>query len=197
MDSQEKNIISLIREGDKIVFRRLYDLYYTRLFLYARSYVEDAGDAEDIVQELFFELWKKREELDILTSLSSYLFRAVHNRCIQYLRHRKVVAGFESMHQLKLKDAEILYSTSSDYTFTEIQFREIAEIYDKTNHTLPEKTREIFKLSRTSFKSNKEIAAMLHIEIKTVEYHISKALKLFYAALKDYFILFIAIWLTF
>jgi RNA polymerase sigma-70 factor (ECF subfamily) len=71
MDSQEQHTISLIRAGDKAVFRRLYDLYYIRLFLYAKSYLDDASDAEDIVQELFFELWKKREELEILTSLSS------------------------------------------------------------------------------------------------------------------------------
>jgi RNA polymerase sigma-70 factor (ECF subfamily) len=189
MDSQEQHTISLIRAGDKAVFRRLYDLYYIRLFLYAKSYLDDASDAEDIVQELFFELWKKREELEILTSLSSYLYRAVHNRSIQFLRHRKVVEGFENLHQLKMREAEILYSSASDFTFSEMQFKEIEQVFDNTNKTLPEKTREIFRLSRSEFKSNKEIAGLMNVEIKTVEYHISKALKIFYKALKEYFML--------
>lgn len=194
MDNQEKKIVALIREGDKTVFRRLFDVYYTRLFLYAKSYVNDASEAEDIVQDLFFNLWEKREELDILTSLSSYLFRAIHNRCIQYLRHKTVVKGFESMHQLKLKDAEILSDSSSDFSFTEIQFKEIEHIYNQTNQSLPEKTREIFQLSRNSYKSNKEIAEILNVQVKTVEYHITKALKSFHLKLKDYFVLLLLLW---
>jgi RNA polymerase sigma-70 factor, ECF subfamily len=194
MNQQEKNMVALIREGDRTIFRRLYDLYYTRLFLYAKSYIEDTNEAEDIIQELFLDLWKKREDLDILTSLSSYMFRAVHNRCIQYLRHQKVIEGFESMHQLKMRDAEILYNSSADFSFTEVQFKEIEQIYNQTSKLLPEKTMEIFGLSRTSFKSNKEIATLLNIDLKTVEYHITKALRLFHSALKDYFILIFALW---
>jgi RNA polymerase sigma-70 factor (family 1) len=188
MDQSEQNIIQLLRKGDKEVFRSLFDIYYKRLLVYARSYSNENGEAEDIVQDLFFSLWEKREELEILTSLSSYLFRAVHNRCIQHLRHKKVVEGYEMTHRLKVKEAEILYQSASDYSFTELQFKEIQNILEKTGSTLPSKTGEIFRLSRESFKTHKEIAKELSIEVKTVEYHISKALKVYYKALKDYMI---------
>jgi RNA polymerase sigma-70 factor (family 1) len=188
MDQSEQNIIQLIRNGDKEVFRILFDVYYKRLLVYARSYSNENGEAEDIVQDLFFSLWEKRNELVILTSLSSYLFRAVHNRCIQHLRHKKVVEGFEITQRLRLKEAEVLYQSASDYSFTELHFKEIQNILDKTSSKLPSKTHEIFRLSRESSKTYKEIAEALNIEVKTVEYHISKALKVYYAALKDYMI---------
>ncbi len=191
MDNQEKKIVGLIKEGNKEAFRHLFDLYYHRLLLYAKSYVEDPIEAEDIVQELFFNLWEKREELEILTSLSSYLFRAVHNRCLQYLRHRKVAAEYELRHQLKMKEAEMLYSSSSDFTFTEVQFNEMQRIFDQAKKALPDKTQEIFTLSRDASKTNKEIAGLLNIEVKTVEYHITKALKTFHSALRDYFIILV------
>jgi RNA polymerase sigma-70 factor, ECF subfamily len=190
MNNTEQSIILAIQRGDKEVFRKLFDVYYKRFLLYAKSYVTDPADAEDIVQNLFFNLWEKREELIILTSLTAYLFRALHNRCIQYLRHKKVAAEFESFHLLKMKEAEIMIE-SSDFSFTEIQFKELQHIIEQTSESLPEKTREIFKLSRESYKTNKEIAGMLDIQIKTVEYHISKALKVFYYALKDFLILFL------
>jgi RNA polymerase sigma-70 factor (family 1) len=191
MNAFDQNIIRLVQKGDKETFRRLFDLYFKRLLLYTKSYVDDSGEAEDIVQDLFFSLWEKREELIILNSLSAYLFRAVHNRCIQYLRHKKVAASFELKHALKMKEAELLYRSSYDFSFTESQFSEIQKIFRETSDTLPEKTREIFRLSRESFKSNKEIAGLLDIQTKTVEYHITKALKVFSLALKDYLILWL------
>jgi RNA polymerase sigma-70 factor (family 1) len=191
MDNFERSIILSIQRGDKEVFRKLFDIYYKRLLLFAKSYTDESGEAEDIVQDLFFNLWEKRDELIILNSLSSYLYRAVHNRCIQYLRHKKVTADFRTKHQLKLKEADIMYHSSSDFSFTELQFNELQHIIEQTSNRLPKKTREIFKLSRESFKSNKEIAGMLDLQVKTVEYHITKALKIFHTALKDFLILFL------
>ncbi len=193
MDNREKVTIRLIRKGDKKVFRALFELYYQRLYIYAQSYLENIEEAEDVVQELFIHLWEKRKELTIFSSLSSYLFRAVHNRCLQKLRHRKVVNKYNERHKLKIKETEILYNSSADFIFSEQQLKEIQQIFNRTNNTLPEKTREIFRLSRQQLKTNKEIAQLLNIQIKTVEYHITKALKVFNAALRDYFVIFIII----
>ena len=74
MDSQERVTLQPIRKGDKMVFRKLYDIYYQRLFLYAKSYLENDDEAEDIVQELFIHLYEKRKEVTIFSSLSSYFF---------------------------------------------------------------------------------------------------------------------------
>jgi len=188
MESQEKNIVRLIRKGDKAIFRRLYDLYYHRLLLYAKSYLDTDDEAEDVVQELFIHLYEKRKDVLIYSSLASYFFRSVHNKCIQLLRHRKVVAGHEENQKLKIREAEILYNSSDSFSFSEHKLKEIQQIYTRANDALPEKTREIFRLSREQLKSNKEIAGLLHIQLKTVEYHITKALKSFNTALRDYFL---------
>lgn len=187
MDNQEKITIHRIRKGDKETFRKLFELYYQRLFLYAKSYLGNTDESEDLMQDLFIHLWEKRKDLVIFSSLSAYLFRSVHNRCIQILRHRQVIARNELRHRLKLKEAEILYNASADFIFSEQKLKEIQHIYEQTNSTLSDKTREIFHLSREQSKTNKEIAGILGIQVKTVEYHISKALKTFNTALKDYF----------
>lgn len=190
MDSKEKITIRRIRKGDKEIFVKLFDLYYQRLFLYARSYVRNDEEAEDMVQNVFLHLWEKRKDLVIFSSVSAYLFRSIHNRSIQHLRHQKVVAKHAERHKLRIREAEILYNSSADFSFSEQQIKEIQQIFNKTNNLLPEKTREIFRLSRGSSKTNKEIAGMLGITIKAVEYHITKALKVFNTALKDYFMIF-------
>jgi RNA polymerase sigma-70 factor (ECF subfamily) len=188
MDREEKHILKGIKQGDREVFRKLFDIYYQRLYLYARGYVEDSEAAKDIVQDLFINLWEKRKNLFINSSLSSYFFRAVHNRSIQFLRHKKVISEFKEKHALKLKEAEILYNTSAFFTFSEVRFNEIQDIYKRTYNSLPSKTREVFGLSRAKAMSYQDIARTLNINIKTVEYHISKALKIFHDALKDFFI---------
>ena len=188
MDNQEKATLHLIKKGDQAVFRKLYDIYFYRLFLYAKSYLDNENEAEDVVQELFVHLYEKRKELVVFSSLTSYLFRSVHNKCIQVLRHRKVQADYEEKHKLKIREAEILYSRAASFSFSEQQLQEIQQIYQQANDALPDKTREIFRLSREQSKSNKEIASILNIQLKTVEYHISKALKSFSSVLREYFI---------
>ena len=197
MDKNENNIVRRIKQGDKEVFQYLFDIYYQRLFLYAKSYVEDPDTAKDIVQDLFINLWEKRKNLVIISSLSSYFFRAIHNRSIQFLRHKKVISKYKEKHLLKLKEAEILYNTAVDFTLSDVQFNEIKNILNKTYNSLPAKTREVFRLSREEAKSNQVIANTLNINIKTVEYYITKALKVFHSALKDYFILFVLFWFAY
>ena len=169
MDNQEKVTLHLIRKGDHTVFRKLYDIYYYRLFLYAKSYLDNENEAEDVVQDLFIHLYEKRKELVIFSSLTSYLFRSVHNKCIQVLRHRKVKTEYEEMHQFRIREAEILYNSAASFSFSEQQLNEIQQIFQQANDALPDKTREIFRLSREQSKSNKEIASILNIQLKTVE----------------------------
>src|SRR4030042_3057504 len=187
MEAKDKEIIRRIRNGDTKVFEELFNVYYHRLMLYAVSYVEENQVAEDIVQEIFFSIWKNRKDNLINTSISSYLYRAVHNRSIQYLRHKKVISDYEEKHLLKIKEAEMLYGLAGDYHYSEIQYHEIEKIMNQTFDALPEKTREIFKLSRENNTSNQKIAEIFQIDVKTVEYHISKTLKILRHALNDYF----------
>ncbi len=187
MTGKEDILISKgIQNGDKVIFQKLYERHYYRLLLYAKSYVQDDSIAEDITQDIFFTLWEKRNDIIIKNSISSYLFRAVHNKCIQHLRHQKIKEGFEKYHELKLKEANLLYYKWNDSNVSFGEFDEIENIISKTIDSFPDKTREIFNLSRKKDLQNKEISEKLNIDIKTVEYHISKALKSFKNALKDF-----------
>ncbi|MBN1952890.1 MAG: RNA polymerase sigma-70 factor [Bacteroidales bacterium] len=185
----DKTLIRRIKNGNKACFRKLFDLYYQRLLCYANSYLDDPDAAEDIVQDMFIHLWEKRKDLVIFSTISSYLFRAIHNRCIQYLRHQKVTLRYRELQKFRIREAEILYNNGNDFSFSNQQMDEIQGIYTKTCDLLPDKTREIFHLSREESKSNREIAGILGIEIKTVEYHMTKALKTMRLALKEYFMI--------
>ncbi|MBN2610790.1 MAG: RNA polymerase sigma-70 factor [Bacteroidales bacterium] len=187
MDKDERHIINRLKQGDKVVFDKLFRCFYSRMVLYAGSYISDRDTAEDIVQDIFLHLWNKRKETFITTSVSSYLFRAVHNKCIQHLRHMKVTAAYEERHRLKLKEAELLYNSSGDFNFSELQLTEIQRILNESYQLLPEKTRQIFLLSKEKDNSNRKIAELLNINIKTVEYHITKTLKVLRTALNDFF----------
>ncbi len=179
MREEETIIIGKLTDGDDSGFRGLFDLYYKRLFHYAISYLDDDAIAEDLVQDLFLSIWEKKRDLNINSSLSSYLYTSVHNRCIQHLRKRKVREKYKDKILLKQKEVEMMLSHSSDFTIGELDLKETQAIVDKTLRNLPEKTREIFQLSRKQYLTNAEIAEIKEISIKTVEYHISSALKSF------------------
>lgn len=188
MNKNEKKLLKRLKNNDHNAFREIFYLYYNRLLNYAKSYLQDKCIAEDIVQDIFFNIWVKRNELEINISLSSYLYRAVHNRCIQYLRQNYVNENIDDTEKsLKLKEAEILYQLYNDFSFSELEFKEMEKIVKEIYISLPQKTREIFDLSREHNLTYQEISETLNMNIKTIEYHISRALKAFREALNDYF----------
>ena len=184
--SVDKKMVTGIKKGDTSTFQQLYEMFYNRLFLYAVSYVGNSDAARDIVQELFLHLWQKHETIEIKTSVSSYLFRAIHNRSIQHLRHKQVTDKFNELQSLRLKEAELVYHFESDFIHPSVEFEEINSIILATWDSLPEKTKKIFTLSRQENLKNAEISERLSIDIKTVEYHIRKALNKFKDQLSDY-----------
>jgi len=188
MNKNEIKLLKRLKKDDQNAFKEIFYIYYHRLVNYAKSYVFDKQIAEDIIQDIFFNIWIKRKELEINISLSAYLYRAVHNRCIQYLRQKYINENvFDPENSLKLKEAEILYQLYSNFSFSEIEFNEMEKIIKNTYNSLPQKTREVFDLSREHNLTYQEIAETLNMNIKTIEYHISRALKAFREALNDYF----------
>ena len=186
MRDNEIHILQQIRNGDQEGFRKLFELFYKRLYLYAVNYLEDPITAEDLVQDLLLNIWERRKKLNINSSLSSYLYTALHNRCIHYLRHIQVRNNYQANQILKLREAEILLRYSSDFSIYELELDEMQNIINTTFTRLPDKTREIFEMSRKDFLTNQEIADRLKVNIKTIEYHISKALTAFREALSIY-----------
>jgi len=160
-------------------FDKIYVMYYSRMFRFAKEYVLFDEDAENIVQDVFLLLWEKREVLDIQISLVSYLFALVKNKSLDYLR-RKVIAD-EYKEELSVKLASL---ESLNYSFTSDE--EIEQILMTAIDKLPERCRQVFLKSRIEGKKNREIADELDLSMSTVENQMTIALRKLRIELKDY-----------
>ena len=105
---ENKEILRRIRQNDKRAFEYVFHKYFTLLHEYAKFYVGRSQLAEDIVQDVFLKVWETRDRMAIQYSLKGYLFRSVHNNCIQYLRHKKVEQTHLVHHQAKLEEAILM-----------------------------------------------------------------------------------------
>lgn len=155
---------------------KIFREFYPALRIYARRYVSDAHIAEDIVQDVFINLWKLRDTFAPDTSMKSYLFTAVYHRCLNHIKHEKIKAGYSQEHSDPNEEFRQFYSeTLSTYEESLLQ----SEFSDKIKHgieDLPDQCRRVFLLSRKFGMKNREIADYLQISLKVVEKQITKAL---------------------
>lgn len=163
-------------------FERLFKDFFPPLMAFARKILGDEDDARDVVHQVFINLWEKRKELDLSTSLKSYLFTAVHNRSLNVIRDRK-----------KFSSAEVPEVAGEWDVSAQIESMELEGKIREAIDSLPEKCREIFELSRFEGLKYGEIARQLDISIKTVENQMSKALKILREQLGKY--LTLLLWL--
>ncbi|WP_163325248.1 RNA polymerase sigma-70 factor [Draconibacterium mangrovi] len=178
----ESILFRKIKEGDYSAFNELFSKYYQPLFLFARKFVEE-DLAKDFVQDCFYELWKNRKRIELKTTLSAYLFSIVKNRCYKYFEKERFRAEKQSEIEFQLKQEEINYFLHSEKSILEFEIRDRIQ---NTLEKLPPKCVQIFHDSRFNGLSNKEIAQKYDLSIKTVEKHISKALKIFHDEFKDF-----------
>lgn len=181
MDLSEE-LIKQLKNGEEAAFKQFFSSHYSQLVVFANRYTADQDVSEELVQDVFYRLWKDLKNLDIKSNIRSYVYGATRNACLNHLKHQKVV----------LKHAE--YLQSRPYQYAENKEIEYDELYDKVQESiqsLPEKCREVFLLSRHEGLSYKEIAVQLQISIKTVENQMGKALRVLKGALKEYMHLFL------
>ena len=169
MDSE---IIGRIRKGDVRQFEMLFRSSYVSLVRYAKTLIRDHDDAEEIVQDLFFRLWQDREKINIESSLNGYLFRSVHNRCLHYIEHKKVVERHSE--EMSYQPEESPENPSDILHYKELQAK-IARILER----LPDRCGKIFYMSRFEGLKYNEIAEKMSVSIKTVEANMGRALKEF------------------
>jgi len=167
---EEKELLHRLHRGDDKAFTEIYDRYWKKLFYIAAHKLQNLAEAEEVVQDIFLELWKRRTELNITTSLSSYLAVCVKYKVINVLAKRILQLRYRTynLHHLHLSDRS---------TEQVIQFEALKEQLVKETAKLPEKCRLVFQLSREEGYSHKQISAKLGISEKTVESHLSKALR--------------------
>jgi RNA polymerase sigma-70 factor (ECF subfamily) len=158
----------------KTEIQNLFNQYYSPLCNYATKIISDSTIAEDIVQDLFIQLWEN-EKLENIENTERFLLRATKYKCIDYLRTKRINIEI-SLENLP----EIIYTKDKD-----INEEDIEPLLHYYTSKLPPKTREVFLLSRKSGLTYKEIANDLNISVKTVENQMSRALRIMRELLKD------------
>jgi RNA polymerase sigma-70 factor, ECF subfamily len=172
---REHILFTDIKNGSETAFNKAFDLYYSRLCFFSDRILYDFDLSRSIVQQVFVDLWIKRERL-LVTSLQSYLYNSTRNASLDVLKHKKV-------------ESRYLSSLEKNESVEETDLMEEAELADRINsaiQNLPEKCREIFLLCRFEGLKYSEIADQLSISVKTVEMQISIALKKLRKDLSDY-----------
>lgn len=174
----DRELFLQIKQGNKKSFEKLFMAYYASLCAFARKYIKDADECEEIVQSFFTRLWDKRDDLEINLSVKNYLFSSVRNRCINYLKHSKIKVEYQN---------DFLKSTDAQSDFSDAMLEiDLVEKIEKSIAELPQRRREIFVLSREKGLKYREIADELGISIKTVEAQMGQALKDLRDSLKEY-----------
>jgi RNA polymerase sigma-70 factor (ECF subfamily) len=187
--SDEKVLFENIKKGHLQSFETLFHRYYGYLCSYAEKFTLNHHAAEEIVQEFFVQLWEKREKISIESSVKNYFFRSIKNHCLNYIQHQKI-------HDKYSKTA--LQERKSDESHDEVYIEtELAAKIEESILSLPEKRREIFRLSREEGLKYSEIAIKLNISIKTVETQMSLAIRSLREKLKEYITSFLFFFIFF
>lgn len=170
----EKNITLI----DEVILEQVFKEYFQPLVHYALQYVKDVDTSKDIVQKFFIYLWEKRESIDPNKSFKSLLYTSIRNRCLNYIRDHKKYRS--KVLDIDCADIILPFEDESESRKT------IEKDIQKALESLPEKSRQVFELSRFEGKKYREIAVSLDISEKTVESHMARALRGMREALKHY-----------
>lgn len=181
-ETTDLKLISSLKKGNHEAFDALYGKYAEGLYAFITSILKSPADAEEIVQNVFVKIWERRNAIEEKFSFKSYLFTIAYRDVISHIRKQNLLA---SIHTGNSEDIMV----NDDHAELEIEFFNIEKIYQDILENLPEKRKEIFRLSREKGLSNKEIAAHLNISVKTVENQMTAALRTFREKLSRYGIL--------
>jgi RNA polymerase sigma-70 factor (ECF subfamily) len=171
-------------------FEQLFRQQYSKLCGYARKYIDDPDQSEEVVQDVFVNLWQKRKSIDITSTIESYLFRAVRNTCLNTLKHFKI----REKHQ---EGIAATYDNAGNQPENRILEIELLNQIEDLISALPPERQRIFKMSRLDGMKYREIADELGISVKTVEAQMGKALKYLRKHLSDYLPVVIFAWLLY
>lgn len=168
--SDQEELLIRLSKNDKTVYEQLFRTYYADLCKFGLKYVRDETIAEEIVQEIFINIWERRAALKITSSIKSYLFTAVRNRSFNYIK-------LQLPKEQKKVDIEGIGLLMDDDSEKELRMEELKSYVQVAIEALPNKCRVIFDLSRNAGMTYKEIAEELDISVKTVENQVGLALK--------------------
>jgi len=167
---EETLLLALIKEGDELAFQEIYNRYWENLFRYVYNRMHVREGSEEIVQEVFLALWNHRHSVHI-TSLSAYLFTASKHKLLNHMRSSKVKKTYAQEYATFIE--HYIDNSNEDWQ----NLNDLEHAVEESLSSLPKKSQTIFRLSRQQHLSISRIADQLQISTKTVENHLSLALK--------------------
>ena len=187
MDLANTASVSTGTAYDDIAFERLFKEHFKALHAYANVMLRDDEMAEEMVQNVFLKLWEKRDDLNVEVSVKAYLYKMVHNACLNHFKHTKTKAKYEDYATYSLPSEE-------ESAAKKLELKELEARISEALNELPQQCRIIFQMSRFEELKYKEIAEQLGLSIKTVENQMGKALRIMRTQLAD-FLPLILLWL--
>lgn len=164
-------LVDLLKSGNQLAYTEIFERYTRVLLRHAFRLLSDHEEAHDVVQDVFLQLWQKREELSFKTSLSAYLYASVRNRIFNLLSHQKVILRYaESISSFMVEGYNIIED--------QIREKELALIIEKEVDALPPKMREVFLLNKKDELNYREISERLNITSETAKQQVYKAMKI-------------------
>lgn len=180
-DNNDIELLNRIKNDDEIAFKELFDTYFTSLCRFLYIYTNDKALIEELVLDVFANFWENRKNISIQLSLKAYLYQSTKNIFLNSQRRKNLHISIDEV------ETDLFHST----TTSTLESDELSLLIFEAVSKLPEKCKLIFELSRNDNMTNQEIANQLNLNIKTVEAHITRALKRIREKLgENYFYLF-------
>ncbi|MBI9065359.1 MAG: RNA polymerase sigma-70 factor [Marinilabiliaceae bacterium] len=184
-------LVRQLKSGSKSAFNSIYHEYYEMLLYLSLQYVSEREDAKEAVQEAFVKLWENRATLKETANIRNFLYTIVKNNSLNVLKKQEVI--LRSHENIRWMEMHYNYEAMARLGFDSIEFKELKQKVDEAIENLPEHCRVVFKMSRFNQLKNREIAQKLNVSEKTVEAHMTKAMKLLKGELKPYLSLLIIV----
>lgn len=163
-------LLTKLKSGDEKAYTEIYHRYKAKLYLHVYKKLGDQQQADDVIQDVFTELWLKKETIQA-SNLAGYLYTAVRNDILDIISHQDVESAYIVSLQTYIEQGEAI-------TDHRLRTRMLIDLIDKEIGELPEKMREVFEMSRKMYLSHREISKKLNISEKTVKNQINNALKI-------------------
>ena len=178
-----ENIVNV----NESTFKLIMEQWYARLFNFAKGYLNNQEISREIIQDVFLQLWDNRNKLTKNTALNAYLYTLTRNRCIDVIRRERLILQFRKDKKNEYNRLTENYYALNDPILDHLFTCELKAEIERVIEQFSAQCKKVFLLSRKSGLKNKEISLALSISEKTVESHISKALKMLRTALEKKF----------
>ena len=177
--------LNKLKKGNEKAFEYFFNKYYDSILGFCIQFIYNKPEAKGITQEAFINLWSSRQQIEKINGIESFLYTYAKSKCLNAIRDKKVKERYKSK-TLNKKERALDYDILKSMNFDSLALTELEELITKSIDDLPEKSKVVFYKKRYENKKNKEIAQDLNVTVKTVEAHMTTALKILRLKLTEY-----------